>query len=319
MESSMENLIDFMKSMQKLKETKRKGWTLKDIPDPESVADHSFGVAILSMATSSDLNVDEDKLIKMCLIEDIGESVIGDITPHDDISEEEKIKKEKRAVKELADIIGNEEILSLWEEYVEGQTKEAKIAQQLDKVEMALQTLNYEEKHGKKEKMKEFYNHTEKRLENSKLKEVFKEIKRKRNEIKGIKLHLYTDGASRGNPGESGIGIVAVKDDKILYEDKEYIETHTNNEAEYRAVIKALELAERYEASEISLTSDSELMVRQLNGRYDINAKNLRELYEQVKEKEKNFKEVKYDHAPRENHYIERADKLANEAINERS
>jgi ribonuclease HI len=132
------------------------------------------------------------------------------------------------------------------------------------------------------------------------------------------KLIIYTDGASRGNPGPAGIGVVICDESrKIVKEYEEFIGTATNNIAEYRALIKALELASSFPVSEIDCFSDSELMVKQLNGEYSVKNEKLGELFLQVREKEKRFERVNYFHVPREEDFIKGADKLANIAIDE--
>ena len=132
------------------------------------------------------------------------------------------------------------------------------------------------------------------------------------------KLIIYTDGASRGNPGPAGIGIVICDESgKIVKEYEEFIGAATNNIAEYRALIKALELASDFSVSEVKCFSDSELMVKQLNGEYSVKNKKLGKLFLQVREKEKQFEKVNYSHVPREEDLIKRADKLANRAIDE--
>ncbi|MCK4736481.1 MAG: reverse transcriptase-like protein, partial [Methanophagales archaeon] len=132
------------------------------------------------------------------------------------------------------------------------------------------------------------------------------------------KLIIYTDGASRGNPGPAGIGIVICDGlGKVVKEYKEFIGNATNNIAEYLALIKALELAGGFPISEIECFSDSELMVRQLNGAYGVKNGKLGKLFFQVREKEKRFERVNYIHVPREEDLIKRADKLANHAIDE--
>jgi len=132
------------------------------------------------------------------------------------------------------------------------------------------------------------------------------------------KLFIYTDGASRGNPRPAGIGIVICNESgKIIKEYEEYIGSATNNIAEYRALIKALELASSFPVSEIDCCSDSELMVRQLNGAYRVKNEKLGKLFLQVREKEKRFERVNYFHVPREEEHLKRADKLANLAIDE--
>ena len=132
------------------------------------------------------------------------------------------------------------------------------------------------------------------------------------------KLIIYTDGASRGNPGPAGIGIVLCNESgKIVKEYEEFIGTATNNVAEYQALIKALDLASTFSVTEIECFSDSELMVKQLNGEYRVKNEKLGKLFLQVREKEKHFEKVNYIHVLREEGLIKRADKLANRAIDD--
>jgi len=80
------------------------------------------------------------------------------------------------------------------------------------------------------------------------------------------KISIYTDGGSRGNPGNSAIGIIIIDSKKIIYKHGEYIGKATNNKAEYTALIKALKKASELFHEEVSCFSDSELMIKQLNG-----------------------------------------------------
>ncbi|MEK6880399.1 MAG: ribonuclease HI family protein [Nanoarchaeota archaeon] len=124
-----------------------------------------------------------------------------------------------------------------------------------------------------------------------------------------------SDGGSRGNPGQAAIGIIIRDEDKILKTYKEKIGTATNNEAEYRALIKALNLASKYTKSKIQCILDSELVVKQLKGSYSISSDILKPLFITVKELEKNFKHVEYKHVRREDKYQKLADRLVNEAL----
>lgn len=130
------------------------------------------------------------------------------------------------------------------------------------------------------------------------------------------KLIIYTDGACRGNPGPAGIGVVICNESgEIVKEYKDFIGNATNNIAEYRALIKALELASDFSVTRLECFSDSELMVRQLNGVYRVKDEKLHKLFLLVREKERGFKGVTYSHLPREKGLIKRADKLANLGI----
>ena len=130
------------------------------------------------------------------------------------------------------------------------------------------------------------------------------------------KLTIYTDGGSRGNPGPGAIGIL-ILDDKsnIVKEHKEFIGHTTNNRAEYTAMIKALELAKTHSKKEIICFSDSRLIVKQLSGEWKVKEKELLALFQKVKQLEKNFESVSYNHVRRDNKYIKRADELVNEEL----
>ncbi len=126
-----------------------------------------------------------------------------------------------------------------------------------------------------------------------------------------MKAQLYCDGASRGNPGDAGIGCLIILDNKKI-EISEYIGRTTNNVAEYTALIKGLEEALKQKVQEIEIFSDSELLVRQINGVYKVRNKKLIPLYEKVKELLNKFKKYQIFHVYREENSV--ADKLAKEA-----
>jgi len=136
----------------KLKEIKREGWLRVGIEQPENVACHSYRVAFLAMLIGDALNLDTEKMMKMALLHDLAEAMIGDITPHD-MARKEKMEKEEVVMKKM--LQGFEEYYRIWKEFVEGKIKEAEIMQQIDKLEMILQAHEYAAKYGK-EKLKEF-------------------------------------------------------------------------------------------------------------------------------------------------------------------
>jgi len=136
-----------------------------------------------------------------------------------------------------------------------------------------------------------------------------------------MKLIINTDGGARGNPGPSGIGVVIATDDgKTISFHKKYIGEATNNVAEYKALILALQEAQRIFNLESSILNlevnmDSELIVRQMQGRYKIKDERLKILASEVLKLIKQFKTVSFNHVRREQNKL--ADKLVNEAIDE--
>lgn len=126
---------------------------------------------------------------------------------------------------------------------------------------------------------------------------------------------IYTDGASRGNPGESGIGIVLVDEDGKKNNIKEYIGIGTNNQAEYKALIRGIVEAKSLKKNNLKIFSDSQLVVNQIKGQWKVKDASLKELFSHAKELLRHFQNVEITHIARENN--KEADKLANEAINE--
>jgi ribonuclease HI len=130
------------------------------------------------------------------------------------------------------------------------------------------------------------------------------------------KVVINADGGSRGNPGRAAIGLV-IRDgaDNVLLTHKEVIGIATNNEAEYRSLIKSLELASKYTDNEVVMNMDSEFVVRQMSGRYSLKAKNLVPLFRRAKDLEKRFKAVSYNHVLRGDSRQAKADMLVNKAL----
>ncbi|MFA5382858.1 MAG: ribonuclease HI family protein [Candidatus Micrarchaeia archaeon] len=134
------------------------------------------------------------------------------------------------------------------------------------------------------------------------------------------KIILNTDGGARGNPGPASIGIV-IQDFKrnVLESYKKKIGKATNNEAEYKALIKGLELALNYTNEHVICYLDSELVQKQAIEEYQVKAPNIKKLYEQLKWVEGQFKKVEYKHVKRDDIYQQRADKLVNEALGKKT
>jgi len=128
-------------------------------------------------------------------------------------------------------------------------------------------------------------------------------------------VYINCDGASRGNPGRAAIGIQIKGEDKktVLKQHSEYVGKATNNVAEYLAVLKSLDIAKKFTNQNVFVYSDSELLVRQMNGRYKVKNKNLKELFDQVQKLQNSFQKVVFTHVRREYNVI--ADQLANEAL----
>lgn len=131
-----------------------------------------------------------------------------------------------------------------------------------------------------------------------------------------MKLTIYADGASRGNPGSASYGFVVKENNKILYQEGKYIGVTTNNVAEYTAVLQALKYVQGLQGvEEIAVYCDSKLVAEQLSGRFKIKAKHLKPIIEQIKILSLELGGVIFSHVPRSQNML--ADRLANLALDD--
>jgi len=131
----------------------------------------------------------------------------------------------------------------------------------------------------------------------------------------GGRAHVYFDGAARGNPGPAAVGYVVVTEGGIVAEGGETIGRATNNQAEYAALVRALSVAADHGFDEVVVRGDSELVVKQVRGEYDVNDPQLREYRVQVRELLTGFSDWSLSHVPRD--INDRADQLANDALDD--
>ncbi|HET9850246.1 MAG TPA: reverse transcriptase-like protein [Candidatus Saccharimonadales bacterium] len=128
------------------------------------------------------------------------------------------------------------------------------------------------------------------------------------------KARIYTDGGSRGNPGDSACAFIICKMDEIVVEKSGYyMGTATNNQAEYYGMIKGLERARDLGIDKVDLMSDSQLVVNQMNGFYKVKNQELAPLHHQLKELSDSFEHISFTHVPRELNKI--ADKEVNRIL----
>lgn len=152
MEEKLKSSMRFYMLATQLKYKIRSGWdkshwnVSKD--RVESIAEHVYGTCILALSIDSEFktNLDINKVIKMLVLHELGEVIIGDITPFDNITPEEKMKKEHEAMREvIGDLVNQEEFLSLLFEFDEKKTKEAVFAHHCDKLEADIQAKVYQD------------------------------------------------------------------------------------------------------------------------------------------------------------------------------
>ncbi|KAJ2645945.1 hypothetical protein IWW40_005774, partial [Coemansia sp. RSA 1250] len=107
-QTAASSIIDFLSIVEQLKRTKRTGWVNSGVAAPESIADHMYRMSIMAMLIQ-DNALDRTKCIKMALVHDLAEALVGDITPFDGIDKQEKAARERQAMREIVQTLGNSE------------------------------------------------------------------------------------------------------------------------------------------------------------------------------------------------------------------
>ncbi|MEM3386301.1 MAG: HD domain-containing protein [Nitrososphaerales archaeon] len=142
----MEGILSILRAAGRLKQIQRTGWKTKvHVVDAESVADHSFRVSLASMLLSDLIGLDTLKVVRMALIHDLAESIIGDLTPEQANKEGKEALEDAVALKLLSGL--PEKIKQLyinsWREWTQGGSREANLVREVDALEMALQAEEY--------------------------------------------------------------------------------------------------------------------------------------------------------------------------------
>ena len=130
---------DQLLQMLQLKDIERTGWVRAGVNKPESVAAHSWGMATLALKLCPP-ELDLARVLSICLVHDLAEVIVGDLTPHDDIQGDEKHRLEREAMLSMAP-----EWVDLFDEYESASTPEAKFVKTMDKLDMGLQAIRYTE------------------------------------------------------------------------------------------------------------------------------------------------------------------------------
>ena len=172
-------LFDFFYIVSELKKTPRKGWKEKiGIERPESVADHSFSAAVMAMVFSDLKKLDTEKMLKMALLHDLSESITGDFTPGE-ISKNDKKEIENQTMKEILSRLPSEMSIQyekIWNEFQDGISKESSLMHEIDRLEMAIQSLKYNAEGHSKEKLALFFESAKKDVKSKEILGILDEI-----------------------------------------------------------------------------------------------------------------------------------------------
>ncbi|CAG9467357.1 unnamed protein product [Pedinophyceae sp. YPF-701] len=177
--------IDFFHLLFSLKQTKRTGWVKRGVKAPESIADHMYRMGMMAMF-AGEAGVDAGRAIKVALVHDVAEAIVGDIAPGDGVSDADKYAREAAAMERIREMLGGQdvalasEVVQLWREYEDQATPEAVFVKDLDKLEMILQAHEYEAEQDMA--LQEFFDSTRGKFKTDVGKRWAEEICRRRDE-----------------------------------------------------------------------------------------------------------------------------------------
>jgi putative hydrolase of HD superfamily len=174
-------ILDFLNIAANLKTIPRQGWIDKlSIKNPESVADHTYSMAIIGMILSDSQKYNTEKILKMILLHDLAESITGDFTPEQK-SKEKIILEDKTFEKILKHLPENlqKQYHHIWKEYKKNDSKEANFVHQIDKFEMALQAKIYSEQNKSLEELQTFFDSAQNEISDPNILKLFNQLSEK--------------------------------------------------------------------------------------------------------------------------------------------
>ncbi|EGO59327.1 hypothetical protein NEUTE1DRAFT_79310 [Neurospora tetrasperma FGSC 2508] len=199
--------IGYFHLLERLKTTKREGWTRFAINRGESISDHMYRMSMMTMLAPASLaeKIDVNRCIKMALIHDMAESLVGDITPVDNVPKTEKNRREASTMDYITKrLLGNvdggkqgEQIRAIWQEYEDSKTLESLFVHDIDKIELLLQMVEYEKRAKGKLDLGEF-TFVKTKVGLDEMRAWADEIIKEREEFWAGKEHVRRDGGDEG-------------------------------------------------------------------------------------------------------------------------
>uniref|UniRef100_V9LD78 5'-deoxynucleotidase HDDC2 n=1 Tax=Callorhinchus milii TaxID=7868 RepID=V9LD78_CALMI len=180
---SARSLIQFIRTLGELKRVPRTGWVYRNVGKPESVSDHMYRMAVIAFLVK-DEKINKDRCVRLALVHDMAECIVGDIAPADNISKEEKHRREKEAMEHLTGLLNEDvekEIFDLWEEYENQSSFEAKYVKELDRFEMIMQAFEYEELEPKPGRLQDFFDSTKGKFHHPEILQLVTALNTERN------------------------------------------------------------------------------------------------------------------------------------------
>lgn len=179
-------VLKFLDLVSNLKHYNRRGWEHSNIKNHETIAGHMYGMAMMTFLLGDKSNLDRFKCLQLALVHDLAESIVGDIIPNDNISEDKKHSMEDEAMKKITSHLGEEVgtlIYSLYKEYEAKETPEAKFVKDLDRFDMVFTATHYEKRDNAHGKLQEFFTSTQGKFEHPYIRNLVELLKQQRKAL----------------------------------------------------------------------------------------------------------------------------------------
>ncbi|XP_037075015.1 5'-deoxynucleotidase HDDC2-like isoform X1 [Pollicipes pollicipes] len=194
-QAEQKKLLDFLRIVGKLKHLKRTGWVRRQVTEPETVAGHMYRMSVMALVAAGRAQVDQVRAVKMALVHDLAEALVGDLTPHCGVSADDKHARELAALESIVAHVDEAaacEIMALFLEYEAHATREACFVHDLDKLDMVLQADEYEAAQGCD--LQEFFDSTRDVFRTDDMRALNAELRRQREQRRA------GDGGAAGEP-----------------------------------------------------------------------------------------------------------------------
>ncbi|XP_067621700.1 uncharacterized protein [Eurosta solidaginis] len=171
-------IIQFMELIGNLKHTKRTGWVLRNVSDPESISGHMYRMSMMTFLLDGSEGLNQIRCMELALVHDLAESVVGDLTPFCGVSKTDKRAMELKAMEDICKLIEprGKRIMELFEEYETGESAESKFVKDLDRLDLIMQAFEYEKRDNCLLKHQEFFDSNEGKFNHPFIKKLVDEI-----------------------------------------------------------------------------------------------------------------------------------------------
>lgn len=189
----VKNVLEFIKLVHVLKHTERTGWAYCNVPNSERIAGHMYSMAMMTFLIDDKSNLNRLKCLQLAVVHDLAECIVGDITPRDNVSAEEKYKREEEAMCEIGKLVGAETgslLYNLWLEYEEKSTPESVFVKDLDRFDLIFTAAHYEKTVKDSINIQEFFDNSLDKFEHPFVQKLVDEV------MKDREGHLQKEGNS---------------------------------------------------------------------------------------------------------------------------